>query len=264
MASVEGISDQLEILNRKIDKAIFEEKKPDEKKPWWATLTQFLALPAIAILMIMQLTQSAANLGTPAKTQAEIEKIRVETVKAQADTQKTLNDLERDARGGVSRKVILESIGDLRTQMDKLAQSQQVARSTSIIEAFVLLMIANMAIGLFLDVIGSAWTTLINGIMSALNATILRYHRKDSEAKQMRRERIRHLMPLIANLISPLFPVFSISVRVSVFVALAIPLFDLVMARNGSNLRFAQLSHELLHGHIGQFLTLAKKAIFAG
>jgi hypothetical protein len=260
-------------------------------KPWWATLTEFLALPAIIILMFMQFTEGNVNRMTPAQIEAQIAASRAAEAKDRAETQEVLDRLQV-ARSSGSQKEFQKSIADLQSRLDHLGSaSTKLASGKTVIETFVLLWIVNMVVGLGLDVLHYLWGMLTGLVFSLSNTLISRhedrmYQRREAgyrsaeglsgesvrqardkvEAEvQASRDRMRFLrgaLTYFGVLSSVVVNLVSWSVRVAVFLALFVPFFDMLLRSTGSSASLAWTLEPVRGLDFAAFLDRAQSVVF--
>lgn len=249
---------ELELRKRELESAT----KP---KAWWATVLEFLTLPAAVLAIVIQLTQASGNIKTETKTEVETTKAKVDTEKALLETEKLQLELAalRSKGPAVATQDVERLVPRLEESVERLralqAQPQQPLLSAALAK-FVVLWILFHAIGLVFDVIQQVWGSMLSG-------TVLYVFNKEQphphDEKQARKHRTRlKLAQWAAAILSPVPSVLRWSLQLSVFVALMIPLFDEVARTLGSGFVFDTLIRQAAHLELGEALATLKQLLF--
>src|SRR5215213_3343048 len=132
-------------LRQKLDLIITQnqlahaQQKPDDPKsgPWYTTLIQFLALPAAVLALYIQWDQATSPIQET-KTIAETEKIRTEELRARAELEKLLGELEKRARpsSGTGNVELEASISRVENALQNINRIQQTTQTTQFLFVF--------------------------------------------------------------------------------------------------------------------------------
>ena len=249
---------QLALSRRKRGDAANDEDKEEKPKSWWEVATQFLALPAILILMVMQFTTAANNVAVIGGGDLQKEKTKAEIAKLKVDTLQGLDKLQQDASGRQNREAVSASVDDLRRKIDALADASSRSRAhRPVLEIFILVWAISSLVSLFTEIISHTWGTVMGALFASANTLLYRSGR-GSQASRLA-SLLKGALPFVALVISPMGNLIGWSVRLALFTALVMPTFDYVVGEPG---KLAEITKPLLHGDVGAFLADARRVIF--
>jgi hypothetical protein len=261
---LERLSLQVQALALDLKEQSVSAKKDESPKPWWETGIQFLGLPVVILGLILTFSQIRSEQAAPALTSAEARKAEADASKATAETAKLnfeLAELQRAQAQG--RRVELEEIDKLiprlRTELNQSMQQQERQRlGVPLILKFVVFSIAWMSIGLLTTPFGLVWGGMLNLVSQLIwrgrekiedrekeGETYEQYRmRYDQHRARWRRiERTWHISTLF---LSPMSTVLDWSLRILLFAAVAVPLFDQTAQFFGVATHFSQVTERLL------------------
>ncbi|HEY4939871.1 MAG TPA: hypothetical protein VII56_00465 [Rhizomicrobium sp.] len=254
--SVGALTNKVDSLSNKIEfQQLQDAKKPDAPVPWWEFLTKFLGLPAVVLGLVLTFTQILSGSKTEATStvlsnaqtasaNADANKLNAETLKLKLE----IDDLTRKQATG--HKLTETDADRLLTKVqDVLTHPPAISQPFRIIWKYIAISLFLIGLGLVFQVIYTVWATLINSVENWLyNSLKVDWtseesddDRKKNQERQKRYEKLRKIWRYAVGFISPLPSVLDWAIRLSVFVAVALPLFDETAASLGSNIRSSQI-----------------------
>ena len=264
---------EFQLLAKKLELMELEQKRRDletqtkspKSKPWWASVVEFLALPAAVIAIVFQFTQASGNVQTAAKTEAETSKIRVEEVKARVELQKMLDELAGSKEKGITayRSEIEKALPRLQETVERLqlieSQSKAVSLEMSLAK-YVLLWVLFHFVGLIFDVVYQVWSALTDSLRTFLFG--LKLKDKNGNDDHKRREKMIRYYSWFDVLLRPVPTVLRWSIQLSIFLALMIPLFNEISFALGHRTSFEEVMAQAKELEFGVALSTMKKILF--
>ena len=267
MADEELLAKRLELLELGEKKrAILEETRRPEAKAWWVKATELLALPTAIIVLVFQFTQTAGELDSQEKIQAETAKIQAEEIKTRAETEKLLDEIAEKKGKGVEeyRKAIEDTLPKLQETLGRLDEIENRSRSSSsygILLKFVLLWIIYNAIGLLFDIIAHVWAALLNSITMVSLSYSPSSDRKNERARKAS-QLLQKVLPWFHTIAGPIPDLFRWSIHLSVFIVLVIPLFDEAVTAIAGTGNFQLLVDTVKDIGLGEAISLMRQLMF--
>jgi hypothetical protein len=200
---------RLETLSKDIELARTENKadkgKVDSASPWYVKWAGILGVPAVALALLVSWSQFNLNNGSVEKTQAETQKVRIESLKTQAELQKQLDDLQKSQAAGASNPDINSTLTNIRStiaDIEKLREAEVKGSLTNIVMQVIIVWFVLNAAGLVLGIFSRIWNLVIGSTTMVVQQTLsLRSH-------SSRAARIFGAFFPIVFLVSDLVPTF--------------------------------------------------------
>ncbi|WP_163878354.1 hypothetical protein [Rhizobium laguerreae] len=272
-AQLQFLTNQIISLQNQIERAELDRQKKangdikePQRRPWWVTAVEILALPAAIIAIVVQFTAASGNVETNEKTRAETAKIQVEEVKTRVELQSMLDELaDKKAKGidnfRVETEALLPKI-DATIQKLRALDSETGARALSVILIkYIMLWVLFHFIGLIFDVIYQIWNTSMSAVSTYVFS--LSFQRKDGTYNREKSERLRKYFTWAMIVLQQVPSVLRWSLELSVFIALMIPLFNEASAAIGSQTTFETVLHASKNFDIGEALSAMKATLFS-
>lgn len=263
------IKEHLKLLSEKIDNAKAQSgaEKSEKGKAWWTTVVELLGIPAVVVAILVQVNQISDSKGTPEKTFAETEKVKIESLKTRAELEGILNDLAEKKQAGVAayKAQIEETLPKLESTLQRLHDIEQKSHESTlqrILSVYVSMWIVYAALSLFFEILGHIWAALLNSLSNTLYT--LNDYDPDKPRNPTREKRIRklqRLIPWIHSLFGPLPSIIHWAIRVSIFVAILIPFFDQISHLLGSNETFGSLTAAAKQGDVPSVIARLKELL---
>jgi hypothetical protein len=269
------VPSETELLKRRLELLELEQRKQllgagadaSTQKTWWGRAIQFLTFPAAVLAIVLQLTQASGDIKTQANTDAETVKAKADTAKSLLETEKLQLELAELRHKGtaVPRAELEKLVPRLEASVAQLRTLQSRVQSATIVQSlgkFVVLWILFHAIGLISDVLQQVWGPMLaGGYFYALR----QQDREDLSDRERRRLRVvRRVGQWTVMVLGPVPNVLRWSLQLSIFVALMIPLFDEVIRGLGSSMTFESVIAHARSLELGEALASLKAAMFAG
>lgn len=264
-SEIRPLTDRIELLTLKMEKQALEASvKTPTAKPWWATVLEFLALPAAILAIVFQIAQTTGTVGTQAKTEAETEKIKTEEIKTRVELQQLLDTIaEKRQKGAEAYKDEIEkTLPKLQETVERL-KAVETQSNRFLIESalakYVILWIIFHAVGLVFDIFSQLWSTLLSsGAMAVFN----RKPKDRDDKSREKSERLRRLASWSVAVLSPIPSILRWSIQLSIFIALMIPLFNEVSRALGSDLTFHAVFESAKALRIGEAIGKVRMILF--
>ena len=274
------LQDRVELTDDKVEKLNEQTKgvpTSPPKSPWWVLMGQILTVPAIVVLMLLQLSQASLTGPQNEKTIAETQKINTEELKTRAELQKLLDDLAIEKSKGVEAyeqqlSIVMPKIQEA---LQKLSELESESSRSLVVENLyksILVIIFVQAIGFFLSIFEIIWPWLTSTIVSIYllfffnrpnkrrrlsphnpsdspnfsdkeNVSIQQSKRRP-KSKSKRSDYLRYysvIAPSLANIPN----IVRLLVTIFVFTTLVIPLFDLISLSLGYEINFSSVLNHL-------------------
>ena len=246
---VEVLKAKMELISLKLDQQSTTAGKDNssDKKAWWTTAVEILALPALVVAILLQVSQTTSNIGVPEKTAAETAKIRTEELKARVELESLIDGLAEKKGEGIAeyREEIEKTIPRLEETIEKLSKIERQSEKWSIEALFALyivLWIVYVGVSLVFEIISHIWSTILNSVSNMIYG--LDSYDPDNPISKKRRkviERLRKIVPWVHSFLGPVPHLIEWAIRLSIFIALLIPFFDQVSLFLGSNHNFESI-----------------------
>lgn len=241
----------------KLDKLAANDKP---KETWWGVATKVLGVPALVVLMYMQLSQGKEATDTAALKRAEIAKVNTEEIKTRAELQTTLDELTAKRAVGTEeyQRQLSRTLPELTASLDRLQQLNVAAVPTvrqDNLTRYLLVWVFLIAVGVLFSIINSVWSPLV----SIASSTMYAINRGGSK----RAERVRRLVPVLQPLLYPIPSLLHILIDVALFTAVLIPLFNQLAASVGSPVTFEQIVRSLARFDFTRAVELLRSVVVA-
>ncbi|HEV2802293.1 MAG TPA: hypothetical protein VGW12_17610 [Pyrinomonadaceae bacterium] len=260
--SLEPLSTKLDLLSLKLEKLEVTAGIPaKEKQSWWSVATQFLGLPALIILMILQLSQTKQTTYDTDKSVAEAAKIRTEELKTRAELQELLDKLAEKKAIGLAtyQQQLNETLPKLEQTIAKLSEFNRAdtqRTNMNLFSKYLILWIFLYAVSLFFEIISTLWASFI----TIFTATVYsREYTKDSKFQK----RLRKYTQLFVPILSPLPQILRLAVNAFLLFAVLAPFFNQQSGLLGSQLTFDSIIDSLKHLSIGGAVEKIRQILFS-
>lgn len=260
--SLEPLSTKLDLLSLKLEKLEVKAGIPTkEKQSWWSVATQFLGLPALIILMVLQLSQTKQTTYDTDKSVAEAAKIRTEELKTRAELQELLDKLAEKKAIGLAtyQQQLNETLPKLEQTIAKLGEFNRVdtqRTNLNLFSKYLILWIFLYAVSLFLEIISTLWGSII----TIFTATV--YSREYIEDSNFQK-RLRKYTQLFVPILSPLPQILRLAVNAFLLFAVLAPFFNQQSGLLGSQLTFDSIIDSLKQLSIGGAVEKIRQILFS-
>lgn len=265
-AGIEALRQELyeqELASREarleLQKQLLDAKKPEEKQqPWWVTLTTFLALPALLVVMFLQFNQAGSERQDVKQSQAEAQLAITQELKARADLEITLSDLERKKAKGVAeyQAALDAAVPQLQSLLSQLERSRAGSNSTLFLYKFVILWAVWHGLGMVFNIIHSLW----NATVGLVTGAVFSYHRHGRPSARL--TRIRTIVQFAIPALYAVPSILNWAVHIFVFAALIVPLFNEVAVALGSQTTFTSIVESARALNLGEAVEKIRGVIF--
>jgi hypothetical protein len=252
-------------LTNKIDKLSFDltNKKGDKEKEgskfenWIKNLSLLLGIPGIIIALIFQLSQTKGSDALTEKTKAETEQIKMNTLKQKTDI--VLDSLINLKTQNVQeyKTIINNELPKLRETITQLEKVNVQRQNQNTVFKYIVLYIAFVGIGLIFSIFSTFWSSLLNVLMRIV------YKRTKDSYKHKGQERLRNFAEIGLYILGPLPTILDFFIRISLFVALLIPLFNETAILLGSNITFDNVWQNVRHWNFSEAVQQLKSILFS-
>jgi hypothetical protein len=256
--ALQPLTERIDLLSLKLQKQELQRGlETEDKKPWWSTAIQFLALPAAVLAILLQAGNVLSVAPDRDKTLAEAAKTRAETLKTQAELELLLDQIAGKRGEGV--KAYQEEIERTLPQLrETLARLDALVRPRSLFEElfpkYIILWALFLGVALIFQILQQFWSL---GLSSA-TALIFASDKPPSE----RRKRARRVFSVAVPILHPLPNLLDWAIRVVIFGALVVPLFDEVATALGSDFTFSSVWESARELNFGEAVSRVKVILF--
>lgn len=260
LVSVEAALDRLERRTEAGLERVEKSTAGKEEETWWSLATKFLGLPALIVLMYLQLSQGREASESAEVRRAEAAKLQTEELKTRAEVQMLLDSLtaKRAASLGAYQQQLDRTLPQLSKSLERLDQlntgvTQRVGRDD--LSRYLVLWVFLQALGVFFTIAHTFWGALVSMTTSALFSW-----RSHSE----RAERLRRVVSVVQPALYPLPNVLHVAVDVTLFGAVLIPLFNQLASSLGSQISFQSIVQRLSRLDFAGAIELIHAVVFPG
>lgn len=196
------------------------------KSPWYSVVAQLLGIPAVLVLMFLQLNQARQAPVDIEKSQAEASKARAEELKTRGELEVILNNLQRGREAGLPEfeQRLREALPRLDSAIAALSiQSQRSTAATAVslealvgrcLVALVFLFAVRVVLDIYGTVIGACIAIPLTAYLSLRGPEAAISHRV-----------VRVIQPAVL-VMSQFGPVIRLAVQVTILFSVFAPLFD--------------------------------------
>jgi len=258
----EKLLPELEIKRKELEKI----GSPSPRKPWWTLAVEFLALPTAVIGLAVAFTTASGNVSTERKTAVETEQIKANLNKA-AEAGRLATDLSEKEKQGPKafEQAVAQNANKIKESLERLQrleeQNARITVQTTVLK-FVLLWILFIVVGLIFDIIGAAWSVVVNTSSLFMYEILNSRREKYSEKFEKRRRLLQRLVHGLVIVLGQVPNVLRWSIQLSIFAVLLGPLFNEISVAFGSGIQFNDVLREAKHLHFGAMLSLMRQLLF--
>jgi hypothetical protein len=172
---------RLDTLSKDIELARQEQKseksKADAASPWYVKWAGILGVPAVVFAMLVSWSQATLNSGSTEKTAAETQKIRIESLKTQADLQKQLDELQKARTSDLNGPGLNDTLANIKStisDIERLREAEVKGALTNIVMRVVIIWFVLRAVGIVLSIFSGLWNTVFISAVTVLQQTAFR------------------------------------------------------------------------------------------
>ncbi len=261
--AVAALSNRIEALSIKLDKPpTAPTDKPGTPRVWWEYAIQFLGLPVIVLGMVFTFTQintesSNASLNKIKQTTelAQQNKANAEATKLKLE----IEEIQRKQQAGI--RVSTAERDDLLERVKSLIKPATPIPASALLLKYLALTFMFMGLSLFFQLVGTLWSVLFNLASNLIYANFPQRRsasdpaepsesEADFEKRRKRYDLLRTVWQHFSVFAVPLPSLVDWSIRLSIFTAVVVPLFDETAATLGSALRFSDLLGPMRHWEV--------------
>jgi len=250
---------ELKQLQFKIDQ---QEKKAaeDKKEPgsgskvesWVKNLSLVLGIPGIIIAVFFQLSQTKNSDAQIEKTKAETQQINLNISKDKAGfILDTL--LDKKQKSIEEYRTLVASATEAVNKFEKINAQRQ---NQSLVNKYIILWIVFSAIGIFISFFSTFWSSLVNLIMKFI------YNKTSKHYESKKYKRIRNIAEYSLFFVAPLPTILDLLLRIGIFFAIMVPLFNEIAIVLGSNTDFNHVYQNIKHFEFRQSLVDIRQILF--
>lgn len=254
--ALERLDRHVEANTTKVE-AVAAETKADTS--WTSVAIKWLGVPAIVMVMYLQMHQGREASASVDLKRAETAKTAVDELKTRAEIQQMLQDLEKKRTQNLVayEDELRKTLPHLTQSLQKLQQLDAAAATTGRqrdLSRYMLIWIFLTALGLVFNILHTLWSPLVSAASGAWHS------RQWSDSPRERR--LRAVFNVLQPLLYPLPSIIHIAVEVSLFGAILIPLFNELAAQMGSPVTFGAIAKELSHLQFADAIQLVRGVVF--
>lgn len=257
--------DSLAIEIKQLKLKIEESKQQDKNKEkettstkfenWIKNLSMLLGIPGIIVALLFQINQAKGSDAQVEKTRAETEQIRLNTLKQK--TEFILDTLINNKTKNIEeyKTLINKELPKLNQTILQLEQATIRQQNQNLFFKYIILWIVFIGIGFFTGIVSTFWSSLLNVSRQLI------YQRLRS-VNSKRQQKFFNAAEISMNFLSPLPTIIDLFLRLSLFIALLIPLFNETALLLGATTDFSQVFDKIKNWQFSQAVQELKTILF--